>query len=69
MKSGWVYFMTNWAFGSFYVGVTNRVIAYGRHCPFFRHRRNKSGDDDGRDRPSEPFLCDWPGVRADADST
>ena len=23
MKGGWVYIMTNWAFGSFYVGVTN----------------------------------------------
>ena len=35
MKGGWVYIMTNWAFGSFYVGVTNdltRCVRAHKDC-------------------------------------
>ena len=49
-----------------------RAIAYGRHWLFFRHRRTCPGDDDGRDTPSEPLICDCPGrasFRASASTT
>jgi putative endonuclease len=39
MKGGWVYIMTNWAFGSFYVGVTNDLTR--------RIREHKEGVNEG----------------------